>query len=541
MSTNDEGTGVAGALVTVRLADAVPPAPPSFELTAPVVLFLVPALVLCTLTVTVQEALAARVPAVKLTEPDPAVAVAVPPQELLRPLGVATTRPAGRVSVNATPVRPVPAFGFVMVKVSEVVPFRAMLDPPNALVMVGGLAAATVTVAVEVFPVPPSFEFTVTLLFFTPAVVPWTLSETVHEALAASVPAVRLTEPDPAVAVVVPPQVLVRPLGVATTRPAGRVSVNATPVRPVPAFGFVMVKVSEVVPFRAMLDPPNALVMVGGLAATVRLALAVFPVPPSVEFTVTLLFLTPRVVPCTFSETVQEAPGARLPLLRLTVPDPAVAVVVPAHVLVRPLGVATTIPAGKVSVKETPVRLAPALGLFTVKVSEVVAFGGMLAAPNDLVMVGGPVTVTAEVAGIPVPPSTDVGVTLLTCTPGLIPVTFSMIVHESVRAKVAPARLTEAEPATAVVVPVHVLLRLLGVDTTKPAGKVSVNATPVRLFPVFGLVTVRVSEVVPFSERVDTPNAFVMTGGLCAAAAPAAKTSTPKAFIAFLAVKLSFM
>ena len=46
--------------------------------------------------------------------------------------------------------------------------------------------------ALEVFPVPPSVEVTWTLLFFTPAVVPCTLTETVQEALAAKVPAERL-------------------------------------------------------------------------------------------------------------------------------------------------------------------------------------------------------------------------------------------------------------------------------------------------------------------------------------------------------------
>jgi hypothetical protein len=73
--------------------------------------------------------------------------------------------------------------------------------------------AATVTLAEAVVPVPPSVELTVpVVLFLVPDVVPVTFTENVHEALAANVPAARLTEPDPAVAVMVPlPQVPVRP------------------------------------------------------------------------------------------------------------------------------------------------------------------------------------------------------------------------------------------------------------------------------------------------------------------------------------------
>src|SRR5713226_1778642 len=145
-----------------------------------------------------------------------------------------------------------------MVKVRLVEPVSGMLAAPNALMITGG--ATTVMLALEVFPVPPSVEVTCTLLFFTPAVVPVTFT------------------------VAVPPQVLDNPLGVATTRPAGRLSVKAIPVSAMVVFGFVMVKVNDVVPFKGMLAAPNALVMVGG-EATTRFAEAVPPVPPLVELT----------------------------------------------------------------------------------------------------------------------------------------------------------------------------------------------------------------------------------------------------------------
>jgi hypothetical protein len=122
------------------------------------------------------------------------------------------------------------------VNVSEVEPFNGMLAAPNALIMTGG--ATTVIEALEVLPVPPSVEVTWTLLFFTPAVVPCTLTETVQLALAANIPPERLMLPDPATAVAVPPQVLFKALGVATTTPAGRLSVNAIPFSVTPVFGF---------------------------------------------------------------------------------------------------------------------------------------------------------------------------------------------------------------------------------------------------------------------------------------------------------------
>src|SRR5579864_4357192 len=105
--------------------------------------------------------------------------------------------------------------------------------------------------------------------------------------------------PVPAVAVTVPPQVLLTPGVAATTNvpvAEGSVSLNATPVRSplagVPGlFGLLMVKVTVVVPFSGMLPAPNALLIVGG-ATTVTVALAVL-LPPSVELTCTELLLSP--------------------------------------------------------------------------------------------------------------------------------------------------------------------------------------------------------------------------------------------------------
>ena len=138
------------------------------------------------------------------------------------------------------------------------------------LAMAGG--ATTVSVALAVLPAPPLLELTATLLFFVPTVVPVTLTEMVHELLAATVPPVRLTVLDPAVAVTVPPQAPTT-LGVAATcTPVGSVSVKLTPVNvTVLAAGLLVVKLSVEVPFSAMLVGLKTLLMTGG-ATTVSVA-----------------------------------------------------------------------------------------------------------------------------------------------------------------------------------------------------------------------------------------------------------------------------
>jgi len=231
--------------------------------------------------------------------PVPAVAVTVPPQVLLTPGVGATTNVAlpaplltGSASLKATPVRSPAAvvFGLLMVKVTVVVPFSGMLPAPKPLLIVGG--ANTVIVALAVLLLPPGVELTCTELFLFPAVVPCTFTETAHEALAASVPPDRLTELAAPVAVAVPPQVLLRLGVVATTSPAGRLSVNANPASVTLLFGLLMLMVSKVVPFRGTLVGANVFVTLGGLATTIVAVLLVAPVPPFVELTAPVVFET---------------------------------------------------------------------------------------------------------------------------------------------------------------------------------------------------------------------------------------------------------
>src|SRR5712692_1132116 len=156
-----------------------------------------------------------------------------------------------------------------------------------------------------------------------------------------------------------------------------------------------MVKVKLVTPFRGIVAAPNTLLIVGG-AATIRFAvLLAAPVPPLVELTAPVVLGTiPVCVPVTFTTMVQVAPGVvMLPPDRLMLVVPAVAATVPPQVLLTPGVPATCSPFVNVSLNATPLSAAVlAAGLPIVKVSVVVPFSGMLAAPNALLIVGGATT-----------------------------------------------------------------------------------------------------------------------------------------------------
>ena len=136
-----------------------------------------------------------------------------------------------------------------------------MVAAPNTLVMVGG--EATVRFAEAVLPVPPFVEVTAPVVFvYCPEAAPVTVTLNWHwlfTAMVAPVNAIPVGE----VVVSVPPQTVAEAL--ATVRPVGRVSVNATPESAtVLAAGFVMVKVSEVVAFSAIVDGLNTFAIDGG-------------------------------------------------------------------------------------------------------------------------------------------------------------------------------------------------------------------------------------------------------------------------------------
>jgi len=213
---------------------------------------------------------------------------------------VATVKPAGSVSDTATPLKATPAFGFVIVKVSVVVPATGIVAAPNAFVIVGG--ASTVSVAVfEVVPVPPFVEETFpVVLFFTPAVAPVTVTLKVQFPPAAIVPPVNAITPVPAVVVNVPPPHCAVEV-VATVKPAGSVSDTATPLNAMLVFGFVIVKVSVVVPATGIVAAPNAFMIVGGASTvSVRVAGVLFAPPLVVNAPAGIVFTyAPSTTPIT--------------------------------------------------------------------------------------------------------------------------------------------------------------------------------------------------------------------------------------------------
>src|SRR5215471_12049432 len=220
--------------------------------------------------------------------------------------------------------------------------------------MLGGFA--TVRLAVAMFPVPPFVDETAPeVLVYCPDTPEVTFTTSVQELFTATLPPVRLMLVLPDVADAVPPQLLVKPFGVATTNPVGSVSLNATPLfATVFATGLVIVNVSVLVPFSGIELGLNALAIDGG-PTTVSVSLAVAPVPPLVELTAPeVLVKAPAAVPVTLTTTVQELFTAMLPPVRLMLDPPAVAEAVPPQLLVSPFGVATATPAGSVSLNATP-------------------------------------------------------------------------------------------------------------------------------------------------------------------------------------------
>jgi hypothetical protein len=258
--------------------------------------------------VKLHEELAAKVAADRLTLADAAVAVIVPPPHVpLRPLGVATTRPEGNVSVKPTPVSEVPVLVFDTVKVNVVLPFKATLAAPNDFVMVGGPSTLTVAVLL-VAPAPLSLEETVpVVLACAPAEIPITLTPNVHDPLAAIVAPVRFRLPAPAVAVIVPPpQLPVKPFGVEINKPAGKVSLKATPVSEVTlAIGLVMVKLSVVEPLSGIVAAPNALVIVGADTTPVPVSPRVCGLLPAPSVTVSVPVRAPPAAGVKFTVIVQ--------------------------------------------------------------------------------------------------------------------------------------------------------------------------------------------------------------------------------------------
>lgn len=207
----------------------------------------------------------------------------------------------------------------------------------------------------------------------------------------------------------------------------GKVSVTVTvpEVGPKPPLLTVMVYVAPV--WLRLKLPVCVLVIVRSGAITSIDAVAWLPEPALLVATVPVVFtLCPLVVPTTFTEKLQEPPAAIVPAARFTTakPETVPVVIVPEpQEPVSPFGFATVKPAGSVSPNATPASATVAFGLVMVNVSVVVPFRLMLAAPNALAMLGGPITVMLAVLLVaPAPVSVDeIGPVVLFCTPAAMP------------------------------------------------------------------------------------------------------------------------
>lgn len=145
-----------------------------------------------------------------------------------------------------------------------------MLGPTCLSRLMAGTGSFTRTFAVDVLPVPPFVELTVTELALSPAVLPVTL--TLNEQLPAAASEPPLSETVSCAGalfavVSVPPHCGDDPF--ATSKPAGRVSVKLIPVSAVEVFGLVIEKLSVVLLPVKMGFAVNDLAMAGG-ATTVN-------------------------------------------------------------------------------------------------------------------------------------------------------------------------------------------------------------------------------------------------------------------------------
>lgn len=219
--------------------------------------------------------------------------------------------------MKITPVGKVPEAVSVGVGMPVAVTVNELATPKVNVVelaeVITGDSAETVKDAEAVFPVPPSvLDMRLLVLFLVPAVIPVTLTRTVQEVFAAKEPLDKLIKLEPAVAVLVPPQVLLNPFGVATTRPAGKVSEKANPLSD-ELLGLVTVNVNTLELFKGIVDGLKALVNEGG-PITVNEAEAGLPGPLSVlEGAVVTLFLIPPEVPFILKLKVHELLGTKSP------------------------------------------------------------------------------------------------------------------------------------------------------------------------------------------------------------------------------------
>jgi len=123
--------------MTCKPAFAVPPEPPSLDVTFPVTLVHEPRVTPAIDTETVQVPLAVMLPPARTIELEPTGAVTVPPQELVSPFGAATIMPAGSGSLMPSPLSE-SGFGLSSLNVRLALLPSGIEVAPIAFAIVGG-------------------------------------------------------------------------------------------------------------------------------------------------------------------------------------------------------------------------------------------------------------------------------------------------------------------------------------------------------------------------------------------------------------------
>jgi hypothetical protein len=124
-------------------------------------------------------------------------------------------------------------------------------------------------------------------------------------------------------------------------------------------------------------------------------------------------------------------------------------------------------------------------------------------------------TTKVALALLPVPPLVELtGPVTFVYVPGAMPVMSRLTMQDVPPAAVPPERLIWDEKNT-VTVPPHVLVKLLGVLTTRPGGNTSEKASPSKLADAFGSAMVNVRNVTNCPKNVTLAglNASLMLGG----------------------------
>ena len=231
---------------------------------------------------------------------------------------------------------------------------------------------------------------------------------------------------------------------------------KATPVIAV-ALGLASVIVRTEVPVGKIDAGENALATVGA-ASTVSVAFAATAfVPALAEVTspaAIVLACAPMVALVTCTLTVQLPAAGIVPPASDT--PVAVCEAVPPQVVAAVAATGETL-AGWVSVRATPVIAVAALALASVKVSVETPPAPISAGAYDFETAGRATTVNVALAATGLLPAlvlvTAPAAIVLACAPGVLPVTFTVTVHEPPAGTVAPESATELPPAAAVTVP----------------------------------------------------------------------------------------